>query len=329
MTHSPPPAWRLRSSQQSARHLGLGALAFAFAAAVLTMAGCSSGTGGPGGSPSGSAGTGAIHVVAVENFWGSIAQQLGGNRTAVTSIISNPETDPHSYEPTPQDARTIAQANYVIVNGIGYDPWATKLVDANPNPARLLLDIGRLVEAPASGNPHQWYSPPTVRAVIDRITTDYKQLDPANAAHYDQLRQSFLTTDLAEYAGLISSIKATYSGTQIGGSESIVSPLAQALGLTLLTPDTFLTSISEGSEPSASDKTAVDRQIKTKQIKVFIYNSQNSTPDVHTLVNDAKAAGIPVATITETLTPAGATFQEWQIGQLLGIEQALAQATGK
>ena len=306
------------------------ALTCSLVAAVLLVVGCASGSGaGTTSDSSGSLRNGVIHVVAAENFWGSVAQQLGGTRVAVTSIISNPETDPHSYEPTPQDARTIAQAGYVIVNGVGYDPWATKLVDANPNPAQPLLDVGRLVGIPAGGNPHQWYAPPTVHAVIDQITAGYKQLDQADAAFFDAQRQAFLTTGLAEYDGLIATIKATYAGTPIGGSESIVSPLAQALGLEVLTPSTFLTAISEGSEPTAADKTAVDRQIKTQQIKVFVYNSQNSTPDVQTLVNDAKAAGIPVATITETLTPAGTTFQAWQVAQLLGIQRALAQATGK
>jgi zinc/manganese transport system substrate-binding protein len=306
------------------------ATAAAVVAAVVAAAvvGCSSGARDTGVS-AGPGGSAVIQVVAAENFWGSIAQQLGGAHAAVTSIISNPDTDPHSYEPTPQDARTIAQANVVIVNGIGYDTWATKLVAANPNPAQLLLDVGHLAGVPAGGNPHQWYAPTTVHTVVDRVTQDYKQLDPTDAAYFDKLHQDFLITGLAEYDGLLAAIKATYAGTPVGGSESIVSLLAQALGLDLLTPSTFLTAISEGSEPSAADKTIADRQIATKQIKVFIYNSQNSTPDVQTLVKAATTAGIPVPTITETLTPAGATFQQWQVAQLRGIQRALAQATGK
>src|SRR5437899_1473994 len=66
-------------------------------------------------------------VVAAENFWGSIAAQLGGDRVQVTSIIDNPNADPHDYEPTTADARDIATARFVIENGIGYDPWAQKL----------------------------------------------------------------------------------------------------------------------------------------------------------------------------------------------------------
>ena len=305
------------------------AVAVTLAVAATTLTGCASAGGGTVPGPSGSGSGRIIQVVAAENFWGSIAAQLGGTKVAVTDIISNPETDPHSYEPTPQDARSIAQADLVVVNGIGYDPWATKLAEANPNPAQLLLDVGGLVGIPAGGNPHQWYSPTAVHEMIDQITASYKQLDPSNTAYFDQQRQAFLTIGMAEYDTLIASIKAAYGGTPIGGSESIVAPLAQALGLDLITPSTFLTAISEGSEPTAADKTTVDRQITSRQIRIFIYNSQNSTPDVQTLVSEAKATGIPVATITETLTPAEATFQQWQVAQLEGIQRALAQATGR
>src|SRR6266404_2439391 len=119
-----------------------------------------------------------IHVVAAENFWGSIAAQLGGNRVQVTSVISNPATDPHDYEPTALDARTIAGAQLVIVNGIGYDPWAPKLLAASPVAGRLTLTVGGLLGLKDGDNPHQWYSAAHVRQVIAAITADYKRLDP-------------------------------------------------------------------------------------------------------------------------------------------------------
>ncbi len=119
------------------------------------------------------------------------------------------------------------------------------------------------------------------------------------------------------------------SGTPVGASESIVSRLAATLGLKMLTPYSFLKAISEGTEPTAQDKATIDAQIKGKQIKIYVYNSQNATPDVAAQVKEATAAGIPVTTVTETLTPAGATFQQWQVSELQGIENALHQATGK
>jgi zinc/manganese transport system substrate-binding protein len=270
-----------------------------------------------------------ITVVAAENFWGSIATQLGGEHATVSSIISNPDTDPHDYEPTPADGRTIAGAQYAIVNGIGYDPWAPKLIAANPNDKRTVLTIGDLVGVKEGGNPHRWYSPDNVHKVIDQITADYKKIDPTDAAYFDQQKQNFETQGLSQYTKLISDIKTKYAGTPIGASESIVTPLAEGLGLTMLTPESFLDAISEGSDPTAADKATIDAQIKGKQIKVYVYNSQNSTPDVQAQVDEAKAAGIPVTTVTETLAPANASFQDWQTKQLQDIEQALAQATGK
>jgi len=270
-----------------------------------------------------------VSVVAAENFWGSIATQLGGDHAAVTSIISNPDTDPHDYEPTPADARTIASAQYVIVNGIGYDPWAPKLLAANPPNGRVVLTVGDLVGVNEGGNPHRWYSPTDVQKVIDQITKDYQRLDPADAEYFDAQRTAYVTKSLATYANLISTIKATYAGTPVGASESIFAPLAQELGLNVITPAAFLNAISEGTDPTAADKATIDAQIKNKQIKVYVYNSQNATPDVQAQIDAAKAKGIPVATITETLDPPTATFQDWQTAQLQALQAALAKGTGK
>jgi zinc/manganese transport system substrate-binding protein len=300
---------------------------FAVAVAVaIVMAGCSTASPaapGPAGSRT------KITVVAAENFWGSLAEQLGGEHATVTSVINNPDADPHEYEPTAADGRAIASAQYVIINGIGYDPWAPKLVDANPSGNRTVLTVGDLVGVKEGGNPHRWYSPDDVHTVISRITDDYKKIDPTNAPFFDQQRQRLESQTLSRYNALISEIKVKYTGTPVGASESIVTPLADGLGLKLLTPESFLNAINDGADPTAQDKATIDAQIKEKQVKVYIYNSQNSTPDVQAQVDAAKAAGIEVATVTETPTPASASFQDWQVAQLTAIEQALAKATGR
>jgi zinc/manganese transport system substrate-binding protein len=303
------------------------AAAAAAAAAVALAAGCST-------SPSAAATAsrdpgGKILVVAAENFWGSIARQLGGTHVTAISIITNPNTDPHAYEPTAADARTMASARLVIVNGIGYDTWAPKLLAANPVQGRRTLTVGDLLGLKPGANPHQWYSAAAVRRVIEAITADYRRIDPGSAAYFDRLRSTFETKTLARYNELISQIRARYAGTPIGASESIVSPLADALGLKVLTPYSFLKAISEGTEPTARDKATIDAQIKNKQIKIYVYNSQNATPDVAAQVREAKAEGIPVTAVTETLAPANATFQQWQVTELQGIENALHQATGR
>ncbi len=274
----------------------------------------------------GSGTTGVIHVVAAENFWGSLAEQLGGVHVAVSSIINSPDADPHDYEATAADGRLIAAAQFAIVNGVGYDAWATQLAAANPSATRRVLTVGELVGVGEGGNPHRWYNPADVRAVIDEITADYKRLDPADAAYFDHQHDAVLTTNLKTYFDLIAEIKTSYAGTPVGASESIFAMLAPALGLNLLTPGTFLTAISEGTDPTVADKATIDAQIVNGQIKVYVYNSQNATPDVQAQVDAARAHAIPVTTITETMTPAGASFQQWQTAQLSALQQALAQA---
>ncbi|MGK4584869.1 metal ABC transporter solute-binding protein, Zn/Mn family [Kitasatospora sp. HPMI-4] len=301
-------------------------------AALAATSACSTASKAPASDAASSSAGGSskvIRVAAAENFWGSIASQLGGDHTKVTSLITNPDTDPHSYEPTTADGRTVASADYVITNGIGYDAWSDKLLAADPAPSRTALKVGDLLGKKEGDNPHQWYSADSVHKVIDRITADYKKIDPADAAYFDDRKTAFETRTLARYSQLEADIKAKYAGTPIGASESIVTPLSETLGLRMLTPETFLDAESEGTDPTAADKAAIDRQIGGKQIKVYVYNTQNSNPDVVAQVNAAKAQGIPVAQVTETLAPANATFQDWQGKELQGIEDALRQATGK
>lgn len=292
------------------------------AATALVVSACSSG------STSSPSSSGAIQVVAAESFWGSIAAQLGGDHVAVTSLITSPDVDPHDYEPTPQDGRVIAGAQYVISNGLGYDPWAAKAVDANPASDRKVLEIGNLLGLEEGDNPHRWYFPDDVQRVIERITADYKAIDPANAAYFDQQHETFESTGLKQYKDLLTEIEQKYAGTPVGASESIFVGLAQATRLDLRTPASFLAAVSQGADPTVQDKTTTDEQIADKQIKVFVFNSQNSTPDVQELVDAARANGIEVSTITET-PPENVAFQDWQSRQLQELADALGKATGR
>jgi zinc/manganese transport system substrate-binding protein len=270
-----------------------------------------------------------INVVAAENFWGSIASQLGGSHVRVRSIIDNPDADPHDYEPTAADARAIATADVLLVNGIGYDTWASKLADANPASNRIVLDVGELLGVPGGGNPHRWYSPDDVAKVIDLLARGYSKADPVDAGAFESQRTTFENRTLADYWTIIADIRSRYSGTPVGASESIFAMLAPALGLHLLTPPAFLKAVGEGTDPTAADKATADQQISQKKIKVYVYNPQNATPDVQSQVNAAEAAGVPVASLTETMVPATATWQEWQTRQLVALRNALAKATGR
>jgi zinc/manganese transport system substrate-binding protein len=291
------------------------ALASVLVLAALVAAACGSAGAGSDG--------GKLQVVAAENFWGSLATQLGGDQVHVTSIVHNPGADPHDYEPTAADARTMAEAQLAIVNGIGYDPWAPKLLSSNPVSGRVVLTVGDVVGIEDGGNPHRWYSPANVQQVIDAIVADYKKLDPDHAGYFDQQKAKLENQSLARYNQLIASIKQNHSGVPVGASESIFEPLAQGLGLKLITPTGYMNAVSEGTDPTAADRAEVDRQISSKQIKLWVYNSQNSTPDVKRLTEEARSADIPVVTVTETPEPASASFQDWQVRQLEEIAKAL------
>src|SRR6266487_2370233 len=270
------------------------ACAVLLAAGATLLAACSTADG----ALSQSGGQRVVQVVAAENFWGSIASQIGGPHVHVTSIITNPNADPHSYEPTADDARTLAEAGLVIENGIGYDPWVSRLLAASGGqPA--VLDVGTLLGIAPGGNPHRWYNPADVQAVITAMAADFSRADPADRAYFHRQRDRFNAVALERYHQLIAAIKARYSGTPVGASESIFAMLT------------------------------IDHQIRSHLIGIYVYNSQNVTPDVQAQLTEARAERIPTATITETLVPATSTYQAWQVMELRGIEAALTLATGR
>ncbi|HVB63765.1 MAG TPA: zinc ABC transporter substrate-binding protein, partial [Nitrolancea sp.] len=218
---------------------------------------------------------------------------------------------------------------YVILNGAGYDPWMQSLIDANPTSGRTILNVGDLVGKKSGDNPHLWYSPDDVSAVVERMAHDFAALSPADAAFFAQQQTQFTTSGLKNYHDLIAEIKQRYSGTPIGSTESIFVYMAAALGLDLITPTGFMQAISEGNDVTAADKATFDQQITQKQIKVLVYNTQNATPDTDALKTKATSVGIPIVGITETLDPATDTFEAWQVRQLTDLKNALAQATGR
>jgi zinc/manganese transport system substrate-binding protein len=289
-------------------------------AAALLAAGCSTQT---------TAGRGGVSIVAAENFWGSIASQLAGTKAHVQSIITNPAQDPHTYQPTAQDARALASAQLAIINGVGYDPWAPQLLAANPVSGRQVVNVGDLFGLREGDNPHRWYDPADVETVARAITGDLVKLDPGAASYFRGRLQAFLTNGLALYHSLIAQIRARYSGVPVGASESIFALQAPSIGLRLLTPYSFMKAISEGTEVTAQDTATTQRQITQHQIKVWVFNSQNATPQIQQLNSLARQNHIPIVPITETLQPRTASFEQWQISQLQALERALHRVTGR
>jgi zinc/manganese transport system substrate-binding protein len=265
---------------------------------------------------------GRIQVVAAENFWGSLASQLGGSRAVVQSVLSDPNADPHDYESNTNDARAFATAGLVILNGAGYDDWGLKLVAANPSSSRRVLDVADLLGKKAGDNPHFWYNPAWVVQVADRVTADYEALDPGDRSYFQQ-RRAALTAALQPYEQRLAEIRGKFAGTKVGATESIFVYLAQYLRLDLVSPAGFMNAVGEGNDPSAADVAAFENQISSRQIKVLVYNLQTATAVTTTLKILATQNGIPVVGVSETLQPATATFEDWQLGQLLALEDAL------
>jgi zinc/manganese transport system substrate-binding protein len=285
-------------------------------AVVLVCAGT-----GCGGAPS-TAGTGSLNVVAGENFWGSVAAQLGGSKVNVQSVVTDPNADPHEYESSTNDARAFAQADLVILNGAGYDDWGQKLLAANSSNHRRVLNVAQLVGKKAGDNPHFWYDPQYVIAVANAVTAAYKSLHGGDASYFDHQRAAFGTA-LEPYFVKIADIHGKYKGVPIGATESIFFYMAATLGLDLISPPEFMNAVAEGNDPPASAVVEFQNQVTSHKIKVLVYNNQTETAVTTNMKRLAQPNKIPLVGVSETLQPLTATFQDWQLAQLKQLETAL------
>lgn len=263
-----------------------------------------------------------LNVVVAENFWGSIVSQLGGSQVSVTSIVSDPNADPHGYESSASNARAFATAQYVVINGAGYDHWAEKLLSANQSSDRKVFTIADLLGKHEGDNPHFWYSPDYVEKVADQITKDLTSVDSADAAYYTQQRAAF-ETSLRPYHDRIAAIKQQFPAKKVAATESIFVYMADALGLNLISPPEFMKAVAEGNDPPADTVTAFQQQIQGNQATVLIYNQQTSTDVTNNLRQMATAQKIPVVGVTETIQPPDTSFQSWMVAELNDLQNAL------
>lgn len=269
----------------------------------------------------GAVGATPISVVAAENFYGNIVSQLGGTRVAVLSILSDPNVDPHEYESNVANAKAVATADLVIENSGGYDDWMDKLLSASPNAHRVVLKGFALAPTRLSENEHVWYDPQNVVAISKAIVESLKTLDPTGKAVYEKNLATFLG-EVQKVTAKVAALKAKINGTPIALTETIFLYQAGPLGLKAQTPFEFMKAIAEGNDPAAADAVTAEDQIKKKQVKVLVYNAQTSTAATDKLQSLAKAAGIPVVPVTETMPPAE-SYQVWMLRQLSSLEAAL------
>lgn len=291
--------------------------------ATIAIAGCSSGSGNDA-SPSSSAPacpTQAIDVTVSVNQWGNIAQQLGGQCATVTTIVSGSSGDPHDYEPTTGDIAKFSNAKLVVVNGMGYDDWASKAV-ASENSSVPVVSAATVNHVASGSNPHLWYNPTYVVATAEAVTEQLKQILPAAASYFDQQAATF-TAALGPYLNKIDAIKKQAGGKTYGATESVFDYMAAACGLANLTPQGYQNAAKNESEPSPADIAAFNQELTSKKMNVLIFNSQTegSVPD--SLVNTAKGASVPVVNVTETMPADAGSFQDWQVSQLNELAKAL------
>jgi zinc/manganese transport system substrate-binding protein len=262
-----------------------------------------------------------LPVVAAENFYGDLAQQLGGPEVQVTSILSNPDQDPHLFEASPSTARSLTAAKLVIVNGADYDPWMTKLLDATPTPGRQVIVVADLVQAKSGDNPHLWYKLDNIATAAKSISAALAQLDAPHAADYQSRLANFLGS-LQSLSAKVTAMRSAYSGTPVTATEPVFGYMAGDIGLDMRN-GRFQLAVMNDTEPSASDIARFQDDLKQRQVHVLIYNQQTSDDLTRRLLAIAQQAKVPVVGVSET-EPADHTYQEWMLQQLTALDQALA-----
>jgi zinc/manganese transport system substrate-binding protein len=262
-----------------------------------------------------------IAVVAAENFYGDIARQVGGDRVAVVSFMSNPDQDPHLFETTPAVVRQLANAQIVILNGANYDPWMDKLLGAVPRPGRIVINAAQLNGRKAGDNPHLWYDPATMPAIATALAAELSKLDSAHAADYSARLKTTLAS-LARITQRIAQLKAKHAGISVTATEPVFGLMVAALGLTMRN-QRFQLAMMNDTEPSARDVAALESDLKEHKVKALIYNSQVSEKLTERMRAIAGAAKVPVIAVTETM-PANISFQDWVLGELDVVDKTLS-----
>jgi zinc/manganese transport system substrate-binding protein len=261
-----------------------------------------------------------IKVVAAEKVYGDIAAQIGGANVAVTSILTRPSQDPHEFEASAATARLIADARLVIYNGAGYDPWAPKLLSASKSSSRDVIEVARLAGKKPGDNPHVWYETAAVSALAATLAARLSHLDPVHRADYAK-RSAAFEAAMGSLRERIAALRARYAGIAVTATEPIFDYMADALGLEMRN-GRFQLSVMNGTEPSAAAIAAFEKDLRTRAVKVLLYNTQTGQALAERMLGIANQAGIPVVAITET-EPEGKNYQEWMASQLDALDRAL------
>jgi len=265
-----------------------------------------------------------IAVLGTENFYADLLSQIGGSRVSATSLLNDPNADPHSFEASPQAAAAVSDARLVIENGLGYDTFMDHLLTASPDSARIVIDVQSALGLPDTANAHVWYDPATMEKVARAAEAALARLEPSNAPYFSARLDAFLAS-IKALDDRISEIHSKYAGAPVAFTEPVAGYLASGVGLDVLTPEGFMKAIEDGTDPAPADVAAERDLLTGHKVRVLIYNSQVITPLTKQIHDLATQNGVPVVGVAETMPPGFAHFQDWQLAQMTQLEQALAK----
>jgi len=290
-------------------------LALVSAVALSTLSGCGSNSSVP---------NGKIGAVAGENFYGDLITRVGGDLVSVTSILNDPNIDPHTYETNTQNAQNVADATLVVENGLGYDAFLDHLITATPRSDRTVIDAQQLLGVADGSNPHVWYEPGTMPKVARAVADALEKLKPDAKTAIEANLKTYLDS-FAPLTAKIAELKSKYAAISVSYTEPVPGYLVTALGWQSLTPVGFAKAIEDGTDPAPSDVAAEQDLLTGHKVKVLLYNNQATSPVTGSVKSLAQQSGVPVVGVSETM-PIGKSFVEWQLAQLNAIESALGGA---
>jgi zinc/manganese transport system substrate-binding protein len=256
-----------------------------------------------------------------------VLSQIGGRYVHVSSILDNPNTDPHTFEANPSVAEEVSSAQLIVQNGVGYDSWINKLESASPNSARKVIVVQHLLGLPTNTpNPHLWYSPRTMPLVARAMAADLSALLPGHAAYFRANLKTF-DTSLTPWLNAIAAFKAKYPHTFAATTEPVADYLLQAMGIDNLTPFTFQADIMNGVDPSPQDIALETGFFTQHKVKVFAYNQQVVDSLTTSIRMSAIKAGVPVVGVYETMPTPGYRYQSWMLAEVQALQKAVADKT--
>jgi zinc/manganese transport system substrate-binding protein len=305
---------------QRSRRVGGPALAGALVALALAVAGCRSGGNS---AADASSSTAVISAVGAENEYANVLGQIGGRYVHVSSILNDPNTDPHTFEASPQVAQEVSSADLIVQNGLGYDSWISRIESASPNGKRRVIVVQSLLGLPdGTPNPHLWYSPTTMPAVARAMAADLSALQPAHKSYFQANLQRF-DSSLTPWLNAIAQFKAAHPAVTAATTEPVADYLLTAMGIRNLTPFSFQADIMNGAEPAPQDIALENGFLAKRMVKLFAYNQQVVSALTGSIRSNAVKAGVPVVGVYETMPTPGYDYQTWMLAEVNAIEKAV------